>query len=378
MEEKEEEMANIKIEQKSNNLVKIRELFRKNSLTPKQIEDKKTEKAEKDKLELNGDVNIYDASTPKGELELKKQWSDKKSPRTHQPVITSENLKRKYSSAEELFKDNENALSSNSPKLINGVDQNTKEIELIERKPTGEERYALTKVKSKFHEDINESVESESPPENKYKKNLNPFGRKDSVRRSDINILKFLMTKKKEEQSLSKIGDECEVGNITVLDEIINHDESPNNGGSGGQDIDINDPKKEIVFEVNNLFDHYNKKLTELKKNEDPKFVRDLRLIHNLDKDKKQQQTELDEKKSKKDNMINFALIIEGSAISICLDPDLHEYLWKIIQKCRSLICCRCNPLQKAEVVKYVKGNTSDLVLAIGDGGNDVNMITVI
>ena len=38
-------------------------------------------------------------------------------------------------------------------------------------------------------------------------------------------------------------------------------------------------------------------------------------------------------------------------------------------------ICYRCTPVQKENVVRYVKERSSDLTLAIGDGANDVNMI---
>lgn len=41
----------------------------------------------------------------------------------------------------------------------------------------------------------------------------------------------------------------------------------------------------------------------------------------------------------------------------------------------RSVICCRSTPNQKAEVVKFVKKYLNKTTLAIGDGGNDVNMI---
>lgn len=39
-------------------------------------------------------------------------------------------------------------------------------------------------------------------------------------------------------------------------------------------------------------------------------------------------------------------------------------------------ICYRCTPTQKEIVVKSVKSQTDELTLAIGDGSNDVNMIT--
>jgi phospholipid-transporting ATPase len=38
-------------------------------------------------------------------------------------------------------------------------------------------------------------------------------------------------------------------------------------------------------------------------------------------------------------------------------------------------ICYRCTPVQKQNIVNYVKNNSNELTLAIGDGANDVNMI---
>lgn len=43
---------------------------------------------------------------------------------------------------------------------------------------------------------------------------------------------------------------------------------------------------------------------------------------------------------------------------------------------CKSVICCRVSPLQKAEVVRLVqKKCKNEVTLAIGDGANDVGMI---
>jgi len=48
----------------------------------------------------------------------------------------------------------------------------------------------------------------------------------------------------------------------------------------------------------------------------------------------------------------------------------------KYAKKCKSVICCRSTPAQKAEVVRAIKGcNKRDITLAIGDGANDVSMI---
>ena len=41
----------------------------------------------------------------------------------------------------------------------------------------------------------------------------------------------------------------------------------------------------------------------------------------------------------------------------------------------RTVICCRSTPNQKAEIVKFMKNSLKKVTLAIGDGGNDVNMI---
>ena len=68
-------------------------------------------------------------------------------------------------------------------------------------------------------------------------------------------------------------------------------------------------------------------------------------------------------------------MIIEGEAISNCLDSEISPIFWKVVKKTSSVICCRCNPIQKSDVVSFVKGKSGDVCLAIGDGGNDVNMI---
>jgi phospholipid-transporting ATPase len=49
----------------------------------------------------------------------------------------------------------------------------------------------------------------------------------------------------------------------------------------------------------------------------------------------------------------------------------------EIASYCSAVLCCRVSPKQKQEVVKLVKKNyTHQKTLAIGDGANDVNMIT--
>ncbi|KAG0668053.1 aminophospholipid translocase [Maudiozyma exigua] len=70
-----------------------------------------------------------------------------------------------------------------------------------------------------------------------------------------------------------------------------------------------------------------------------------------------------------------LALVIDGKSLGFALEPDLEDYLLYVGKLCKAVICCRVSPLQKALVVKMVKRKTSSLLLAIGDGANDVSMI---
>ena len=73
---------------------------------------------------------------------------------------------------------------------------------------------------------------------------------------------------------------------------------------------------------------------------------------------------------------IKFSLILEGSAITTCLtEGKAADLFWDLIQRSRSLICCRASPSQKSQVVSFIRKRTDSTTLAIGDGGNDVNMI---
>ena len=71
-----------------------------------------------------------------------------------------------------------------------------------------------------------------------------------------------------------------------------------------------------------------------------------------------------------------FSLMLEGSAITTCMqDGDAAKLFWNLIQRSRSLICCRASPSQKSQIVEFIQKKTDSITLAIGDGGNDVNMI---
>ncbi|CAK9438939.1 uncharacterized protein LODBEIA_P31630 [Lodderomyces beijingensis] len=72
----------------------------------------------------------------------------------------------------------------------------------------------------------------------------------------------------------------------------------------------------------------------------------------------------------------SLALIIDGHSLGFALEPDLEDLFIELGSRCKAVICCRVSPLQKALVVKMVKRKKKkSLLLAIGDGANDVSMI---
>lgn len=70
-----------------------------------------------------------------------------------------------------------------------------------------------------------------------------------------------------------------------------------------------------------------------------------------------------------------LALIIDGKSLEFALDRRIEKAFLELAVQCKAVICCRVSPLQKALVVKLVKRNKKALLLAIGDGANDVSMI---
>jgi phospholipid-transporting ATPase len=70
-----------------------------------------------------------------------------------------------------------------------------------------------------------------------------------------------------------------------------------------------------------------------------------------------------------------LALVIDGKSLTYALERDLEKEFLDLAVRCKALICCRVSPLQKALVVKLVKRHLNAILLAIGDGANDVSMI---
>jgi hypothetical protein len=81
----------------------------------------------------------------------------------------------------------------------------------------------------------------------------------------------------------------------------------------------------------------------------------------------------------------------DGKSLGFALEKELSKIFLELAIMCKAVICCasgrsnsrlilnfssgRVSPLQKALVVKLVKKNQKAILLAIGDGANDVSMI---
>ncbi|XP_036114007.1 probable phospholipid-transporting ATPase IM isoform X2 [Molossus molossus] len=87
------------------------------------------------------------------------------------------------------------------------------------------------------------------------------------------------------------------------------------------------------------------------------------------------------EKKQQLDSVVeetvtgDYALIINGHSLAYALESDVKNELLELACMCKTVVCCRVTPLQKAQVVELVKKHRNAVTLAIGDGANDVSMI---
>uniref|UniRef100_A0A8C2ILR8 Phospholipid-transporting ATPase n=1 Tax=Cyprinus carpio TaxID=7962 RepID=A0A8C2ILR8_CYPCA len=68
------------------------------------------------------------------------------------------------------------------------------------------------------------------------------------------------------------------------------------------------------------------------------------------------------------------ALVISGDSLEVCLRYYEHEFV-ELACQCPAVVCCRCSPTQKAQIVRLLQQHTDNRTCAIGDGGNDVSMI---
>ncbi|KAL7839134.1 hypothetical protein SRHO_G00257920 [Serrasalmus rhombeus] len=70
-----------------------------------------------------------------------------------------------------------------------------------------------------------------------------------------------------------------------------------------------------------------------------------------------------------------FGLVINGHSLAYALESSMELEFLRTACMCKTVMCCRVTPLQKAQVVELVKKYKQAVTLAIGDGANDVSMI---
>ncbi|KGL81900.1 putative phospholipid-transporting ATPase VB, partial [Tinamus guttatus] len=61
-----------------------------------------------------------------------------------------------------------------------------------------------------------------------------------------------------------------------------------------------------------------------------------------------------------------FGLVIDGRTLNVILQGGLEKTFLALTQQCRSVLCCRCTPLQKSMVVKLVRRELQVMTLSIG------------
>ncbi|CAM1501748.1 Fc.00g037320.m01.CDS01 [Cosmosporella sp. VM-42] len=68
-------------------------------------------------------------------------------------------------------------------------------------------------------------------------------------------------------------------------------------------------------------------------------------------------------------------VVIDGFTLRWVLHDRLKQKFLILCKQCKSVLCCRVSPAQKAAVVAMVKNGLDVMTLSIGDGANDVAMI---
>ena len=73
-----------------------------------------------------------------------------------------------------------------------------------------------------------------------------------------------------------------------------------------------------------------------------------------------------------------LALVINGEALSLINNKqEGRQKLLEVVDKISVVLACRVTPKQKSEIVQMIREKfPSKVTLSIGDGANDVNMIT--
>ena len=77
------------------------------------------------------------------------------------------------------------------------------------------------------------------------------------------------------------------------------------------------------------------------------------------------------------DDLIKKGLLISSEELEMIFDNEkLLNVFYEIIIRCKSVVCCRASPKQKAKLVNLIKITDNSITMAIGDGANDMGMIS--
>lgn len=228
----------------------------------------------------------------------------------------------------------------------------------------------------------------------------------------DVSVIKFMFDKNFFENSLTNKNQNQNQYNATFFNKIVKLAEGVNTVNSEQKDfvlennddiningnelkiedpdhinhislnlnnkVEINDNEINVEAEVenvdiSNLYNYYKMQLNKMAEKKEK--VRKIMKFANLDFKNMKKNNDNEDLKTIQINLLNFGLIIEGNALANCLDDDIEKTFWKLAKKSKAVICCRCNPIQKSQILNFVKNKSGDVCLSIGDGGNDVNMI---
>ena len=109
----------------------------------------------------------------------------------------------------------------------------------------------------------------------------------------------------------------------------------------------INNVNNVEIFKSETIIDDFRNNITKQLNNIEEEDKKQSRF-----RKRKNSQNEIEIKNLKRNN----GLIIEGISITKCItNPSIKDLFLDIISKCRTVICCRCAPIQKSEMVHFVK-----------------------
>lgn len=305
---------------------------------------------------------------------------------------------RKEESKKEQINHTNMNMNINNVYSVN-LENKDKEIQRIVHSKIRPTSSNIKKIFTKKNKESNEKVnDNEIMTINKNSKENNNMGI------NDRDIIQFICGNKKDhDEHMHKSNNSSDDDSVnSVIKEIIYTIQTQNDNNQGNDDnfqhMNINNDNKEKQIITNSVFKpsttsigisspipSSNKLLSNFKDTTVDQYRMTIcNKLSNIEEIQRQsnfrmrKSNKMNNILSNRDALKNFGLIIEGISITKCMDPLVEELFMRIITKCRSVICSRCAPIQKSDMVAFVKRKSAlgeGVTLAIGDGGNDVSMI---